>query len=45
MNTATIIKNIAPYRAKLLNHSLYGQIKTMEDLHCFLENHVYAVWD
>ena len=45
MNTTTINKNIAPYRKKLLEHSLYGEIKKIEDLHCFLENHVFAVWD
>jgi hypothetical protein len=28
----------------LLQHSLYNKVK-IEDLHCFLENHVYAVWD
>lgn len=45
MNTITINKTLEPFRNKLLNHSLYGQVKTIEDLHCFLENHVYAVWD
>jgi hypothetical protein len=24
---------------------LYEKVKTIEDLHCFLENHIYAVWD
>jgi len=30
---------------QLLQHSLYEKVQTLEDLHCFLESHVYAVWD
>jgi hypothetical protein len=29
----------------LLQHPLYKKVKTIEDLKCFLENHVFAVWD
>ncbi|MXN92061.1 DUF3050 domain-containing protein [Flavobacterium sp. Sd200] len=45
MNTATINNAIAPQREVLLQHSLYGKVKTIEDLRHFLEGHVYAVWD
>ncbi|WP_339887482.1 DUF3050 domain-containing protein [uncultured Flavobacterium sp.] len=45
MNTNTINKAILPYKELLLNHSLYNNVKSIEDLHHFLENHVYAVWD
>ena len=45
MNTTTINKVINPYKEQLLNHSLYDNVKSIEDLHHFLENHVYAVWD
>lgn len=45
MNTTTINKVISPYKEQLLNHSLYDNVKSIEDLHHFLENHVYAVWD
>lgn len=45
MNTQIINHNILPYKEKLLQHSLYNQIKTIDDLNCFLENHVFAVWD
>jgi hypothetical protein len=45
MNIATINKRIQPQKNILLQHSLYKKVKTIEDLNCFLENHVYAVWD
>lgn len=45
MNIATINNSIQPQKDKLLQHSLYGKIKTVEDLKYFVEGHVYAVWD
>lgn len=45
MNTLSINQKIIPYKENLLNHSLYQNIITLEDLHHFLETHVYAVWD
>lgn len=45
MNIATINDSIQTRKNLLLNHTLYSKVKTIEDLHCFLENHVYAVWD
>ena len=36
---------IAPLRQQLANHPLYAQIQTLEDLHTFMESHVFAVWD
>lgn len=45
MNIATINANIQTQKQQLLNHSLYQKINTIDDLHQFLENHVYAVWD
>ena len=32
-------------RKTLRNHDLYGNIRTIEDVQIFMENHVYAVWD
>ena len=32
-------------RSILKNHSLYNSIKTEKQLHVFMENHVFAVWD
>lgn len=45
MSITTINQAIAPYKAQLLQHTLYQKITTISDLHCFQENHVYAVWD
>lgn len=45
MTIQTINQNIQVYKNQLLTHSLYEKVKTIEDLHCFLENHIYAVWD
>jgi len=36
---------ISGTRQKLVNHSVYANIKDLEGLRCFMENHVYAVWD
>lgn len=45
MNINTINRSIRPQREQLLQHSLYGKVKTLDDLRHFLEGHVYAVWD
>lgn len=45
MNIQTINNSIQPQKNLLLQHSLYKKVKTIEDLQCFLENHIYAVWD
>nr|WP_315156811.1 DUF3050 domain-containing protein [uncultured Flavobacterium sp.] len=45
MNIPYINSKIATQKEELLNHSLYHKVQTLEDLHCFLETHVYAVWD
>ena len=45
MNIREINSSIQPLKDQLLQHSLYEKVRTIEDLHCFLENHIYAVWD
>ncbi|TRX36342.1 DUF3050 domain-containing protein [Flavobacterium restrictum] len=45
MTIENVTAKIAPYKRQLLHHSLYQKVQTIDDLHCFLENHVYAVWD
>ncbi len=36
---------LAPLRARLVAHSIYGSLRTIEDVRTFQEHHVYAVWD
>ncbi len=45
MTIEHINEAIQEQKAQLLHHSLYNKVKTLADLHCFLENHIYAVWD
>ncbi|HLF50709.1 DUF3050 domain-containing protein [Flavobacterium sp.] len=45
MNIKTINENIQPQKDILLQHPLYKKVQTIDDLHHFLESHVYAVWD
>jgi Protein of unknown function (DUF3050) len=45
MNIETINHSIQTQKEALLQHPLYTKVQTIEDLHRFLESHVYAVWD
>lgn len=45
MNISLVNEKIRPQKEILLQHPLYEKVKTIEDLHQFLESHVYAVWD
>ncbi len=36
---------IQPLKNKLIHHSLYKKIKTIQHLQLFMQTHVYAVWD
>lgn len=36
---------IQPIREEIVNHPLFQEIKTLEDIHLFMQHHVYAVWD
>lgn len=45
MTIQQINDTIQPQKNILLQHPLYKKVKTIEDLKCFLENHVFAVWD
>ncbi len=45
MNITHINQKIHIQKEQLLNHSLYNNVKSINDLQLFLENHVYAVWD
>ncbi|PBJ11351.1 DUF3050 domain-containing protein [Flavobacterium sp. ACN6] len=45
MNIEAVNKSIQPQKDQLLKHSLYNKIQNIDDLHRFLETHVFAVWD
>jgi hypothetical protein len=42
---ARLQAEIAPLRARLVAHPIYGSLRTIEDVRTFQEHHVYAVWD
>lgn len=45
MTPSAINQSLSNQKNQLLNHPLYEKVKTIEDLNCFLETHIYAVWD
>lgn len=45
MNIETINNSIQLQKDQLLKHSLYNKIQNIDDLHIFLETHIFAVWD
>jgi hypothetical protein len=36
---------ISSFQQKLENHPVYEAVSTIEDLQCFMEHHIYSVWD
>ena len=44
MDVEKIRDSIKEPREKLLNHKLYTEIKSIEDLQIFTSNHIFAVW-
>lgn len=38
-------REIQPLREKIINHPIYDEIRTIDDLKVFMEHHVFAVWD
>ena len=41
----SINQSLKPQNSRLLDHPLYNEIKSPEHLKCFMEHHVFAVWD
>src|ERR1700752_2774103 len=37
--------HLATLRAGLLNHPIYAEVASVDDLKRFMEDHVFAVWD
>jgi hypothetical protein len=36
---------INSFKDKLENHPIYEAVETLDDLRCFMQHHVYSVWD
>lgn len=36
---------INSFQSKLENHPIYDAVETLDDLRCFMQHHVYSVWD
>ena len=36
---------LAALRARLLDHPVYAEVASVEDLRRFMEDHILAVWD
>jgi hypothetical protein len=44
-NLQQLAERLRPLYAQLAKHPLYSSFETVEDLHVFMESHVFAVWD
>jgi hypothetical protein len=42
---ARLMDQLAPFKKQLIEHPIYQNIDCVSDLRCFMESHVYAVWD
>ena len=40
-----INQSIEPLRQEIINHKVYSNILTLDDLKIFMQFHIYAVWD
>lgn len=45
MATQITSEIIQSFKEQLENHPVYEAISTVEDLQCFMQHHVYSVWD
>lgn len=40
-----LIEAVEPYKQKLLDHSVYGSVNSVDELILFMQSHIFAVWD
>lgn len=45
MSTVITADIIQPIKNKLECHTIYEAVSSIEDLKCFMEHHIYSVWD
>ena len=45
MNIISFKRDLSEFHCKLKTHELYNQLKSINDIKIFMENHVFAVWD
>ncbi len=44
-NLKNLLGCVRPLRDRLIAHPVYHSLETLEQVHVFMENHVFAVWD
>lgn len=45
MSTVISAEIISSFKQQLESHPVYDAVSTIEDLQCFMEHHIYSVWD
>ncbi|MBM3965467.1 MAG: DUF3050 domain-containing protein, partial [Planctomycetes bacterium] len=40
-----LTRTIEPYRRELVSSAIYERLNSIDALRCFMEHHIYAVWD
>ena len=45
LNIISFKRDLSDLHCKLRTHELYNQLKSINDIKIFMENHVFAVWD
>ncbi|MBW2475443.1 MAG: DUF3050 domain-containing protein, partial [Deltaproteobacteria bacterium] len=38
-------ESVGGFQGRLQEHPVYSAVATIDDLRCFMEHHVYSVWD
>jgi len=45
MANAITSEIISSFKTRLEDHPVYNAVETVQDLQCFMEHHIYSVWD